>query len=130
LLKHGHPEVASTVKVSSEAILDAGTTVEDVAAAAPERLEQASRLRGEGMILPVASSVHPPDFACGSIRNERVQHGQDWRRTNPGAEEHHAPIARLEDKAPARGARVQAIAEEGARRAVGLHLHADTVLLG
>src|SRR3954453_20036604 len=88
---------------------------------------------GEGMMLPVASPVKPPDRPCRAGCCQRVQHRQHRRRADPRADQHERAISGLENEAAARRADVERVAyphlvaQVRSGGTVRLELYADAI---
>src|SRR5262245_16683337 len=64
-----------------------------------------------------------------------MQHRQNRRRSDPGAEQHHRPLARLQNESTARRADVERVTdsdmlpEKISSHSIRLDLHADAITL-
>ncbi len=131
----GRRQATGLIEVSPELVSGAGQAVRDITAGARERADQAARLGGEGMVVAIARSVQPQDGTGRPRRRQRVQHRQNRRRADTGAEQNDRRIPGLQDEASARRAHAERVAHAdvlsqiGARGAVRLELHADAILL-
>src|SRR5258705_2102261 len=98
-----------------------------------EREHEVADFYGEWVILPVASRAHPEDLSCRTGCCQRVQHGQNRRRSDPCTEQQHRTLSRLQNEASARRADVESIAypemvsQVDSSRAIRLDLHADSI---
>src|SRR5262245_1496452 len=103
-------KVTGGVETLAHLVLRARPALAGVAAAMGEGGHEAADFCGRWMMLPVASRMQPQDLPCRVGRRQRVQHSQDRRRTDPGAEQHHGPLPGLQDEASTRRADVENIA--------------------
>jgi hypothetical protein len=55
------------------------------------------------VVAVAARAVQPPDLALGVLLRERVEHGDDRRRPDPGADQQHRRVGLARMKVP-RGA--------------------------
>src|SRR5215470_18509856 len=107
------------VEILAHLVARTRLAVTDVAAAASEREHEAADFGGEWMMLPIARRVQPQDLSCGADRRQRVQHRQDRRCPDSGAEQHHWPLSGLRNEASARRAHVESIAHTDVLPQVG-----------
>jgi len=84
--------------------------IADIAAAMAQREHETVRFGSERMMFAVARCMHPQDLSRRPIRGQRVQHGQNGRRADSRAKEHHRPVSRLENETSARSADVEHVA--------------------
>ena len=103
--------MSGRVVVLPELVAGGGPAVADVAPAARERRDEASRVdaRTDGSRGSSRHGATRP-LATGRRSGQRVQHGQHGRRADARAEQHDRTFARAEDEAPARRAGVEDVA--------------------
>src|SRR5689334_11281620 len=100
-----------------------------------KRERQAANFGSEWMMLPVACRIQPQDLTCGARCRQRVQHRQNWCRSDSRAEQHQRPLAGLQNESSARRADVESIPDTnmvpqpGSSCAIRLNFHADAIAL-
>ena len=67
-----------------------------------ERGEQRARLGRERQVAAAACAVEPPDLAAGMLRRQGVEHRQDRRRADAGADQQHGRAGLGEDEGASR----------------------------
>ena len=134
-LEHRSRQVAGHVEIVSGPVARARAAVADIAVAAREREHQPLDLGGKWMVLSIACPVQPEHLPRRALHRQRVQHGQDGRRSDSRAEQHHRPLTGLQNETPAWRTDVENSADPdmlpqiGSSGPIPLDLHADSIAL-
>ncbi len=113
-LEFGEPrpgETARELEVPPFDVVRTGTAVGHEGADVRERREESPVLGGERVLAAAACAVQPPDFAIGMLRRQGLKHGENWRGSDPDADQEHG--------------RMRAVEYEGATRRCDVELVAD-----
>src|SRR5215472_12922711 len=87
------------------------------------------------MLAAVTGAVDPPDFARRRLRGQRVEHREDWGRTDAGAQQNDRFAPRPQREVAARRTHLDHVADPDLRVDVspgcpmGFPLDADTIAM-
>src|SRR4051812_44452930 len=96
-------------------IVRSGVTEVHVSAHVWERGEKLRALGRERVVAAAACAVQPPDLPVGIPGGQRVQHGEDWRRPDPGTDQQYRRLGLVEDEGAARRGDVELVTDAQAR---------------
>jgi hypothetical protein len=128
-------EATGGIEIPARRVVRVWPAVTNVAAPVWKAKHQAPNFGRERMMLAIASSVQPEDMPDRVSVGQGVQHGEDGRRADSGAEQYKRPLAGLKNKAAARRADVESIAgpnvllKPGSGCAVRFDFNADSIAL-
>src|SRR5579862_2340483 len=136
LFNHSQIEMSGSIVVGAKSVLGTGPAVADVTSAMLQTLEETPRLLKERVIVAIACSIQPPDFACGGLHRQGVQHRHHWCCPDACAQQDDGAVAGPQGECASRSAYLQQVAasdltvEIAARDSIRLMLHAHTVVIG
>ena len=126
-------QMSGAVEIDRGTIAGIGRAVADMTVMVRKPAQEFARLGGEGMLSAVAGAVQPPDLSQRCFSSKSMEHRENRRHADAGAQQDNGPRGLLQREAAARRtelhdvAQLKLVGNVSAGDAVGFTFDAETI---